>query len=48
MAKVKKEKKKLTRTEKNRRVMKIAGWIMAIVMLLGTLISIFGMLVYYK
>jgi cell division protein FtsL len=45
---IKPKKKKMTRLEKNRIVMKIAGWIMAIVMLFGTLISILGMLIYYK
>ena len=48
MAKGNKTKKKMTRVEKNRLVMKIAGWMMAIVMLLGSLMAIFGMLVYYK
>ncbi len=45
---VKPKKKKMTKREKNRLIMKIAGWIMAIVMLVGTLISIFGMLIYYN
>ncbi len=45
---VKPKKKKMTKLERNRLIMKIAGWIMAIVMLVGTLISIFGMLIYYN
>jgi len=45
---IKPKKKKMTKLEKNRLIMKIAGWIMAIVMLVGTLISIFGMLIYYN
>ena len=44
----KKQKKKMTRVEKNRLIMKIAGWLMAIVMFFGSLIAIFGMLIYYK
>ena len=48
MKKRKKEKKKMTKVEKNRVIMKIAGWVMAIVMFLGSLITIFGMLIYYK
>ncbi len=39
-------KKKKTSYEKRKLAMKIAGWLMAIVMLFGTLISIFGMLLY--
>ena len=39
-------KKKKTAYEKRKFFMKIAGWIMAIVMIFGTLISIFGMLIY--
>ena len=42
------KKKKMSRIEKNRLIMKIAGWIMAIIMLLGTLLSILGMLINYK
>ncbi len=42
------KKKKMSRVEKNRLIMKIAGWIMAIIMLFGTLLSILGMLIYYK
>lgn len=33
-------KKKMTRTEKNRLFLKVAGWIMAIIMIVGTLLSI--------
>ena len=35
-----KTKKKMTRTEKNRLFLKVAGWIMAIIMIVGTLLSI--------
>ncbi len=35
-----KRKKKMTRTEKNRLFLKIAGWIMAVIMIVGTLLSI--------
>ncbi|MBR6949976.1 MAG: hypothetical protein IKH54_07325 [Bacilli bacterium] len=42
------KKKKMSRVEKNRLIMKIAGWIMAIIMLFGTLMSILGMLINYK
>jgi len=39
-------KRKKTAYEKRKIFMKIAGWIMALVMIFGTLISIFGMLIY--
>ena len=42
------KKKKMSRVEKNRLIMKIAGWIMAIIMLFGTLLSVLGMLINYK
>ena len=41
------KKKKMTASQKRQLAMKIAGWIMALVMILGSLISIFGMLIYY-
>lgn len=41
-----KPKKKKTPYEKRKLAMKVAGWIMAIIMIFGTLISIFGMLLY--
>lgn len=44
---VKTKKKKMTANDKRKLAMKIAGWIMALVMILGSLISIFGMLIYY-
>lgn len=40
------KRKKMTAYQKRKLIMKIAGWIMAIVMILGSLISIFGMLIY--
>lgn len=45
--KIKPKKKKMTANQKRKLVMKIVGWIMALVMILGSLISIFGMLIYY-
>lgn len=36
---MKKEKKKMTRIEKNRIIMKIAGWLMFLTMAAGVLIS---------
>lgn len=45
--KTKPKKKKMTANQKRKLMMKIVGWIMAIVMILGSLISIFGMLIYY-
>lgn len=39
-------KKKKSPYEKRKFFMKVAGWIMAIIMIFGTLISIFGMLLY--
>lgn len=44
--KVKKEKKKMTRAEKNRLMLKIAGWFMALIMIIGTLVTIFIPLIY--
>lgn len=40
------QKKKKSPYEKRKFFMKVAGWIMALVMIIGTLISIFGMLLY--
>lgn len=40
------KKKKMTKVEKNRLVLKITGWIMAIVMVVGSLIAIFIPLIY--
>lgn len=45
--KSKTKRKKMTAYQKRKLIMKFAGWIMAIVMILGSLISIFGMLIYY-
>lgn len=45
--KVKPKKKKMTANQKRKLMMKIVGWIMALVMIIGSLISIFGMLIYY-
>ena len=42
----KKAKKKMTANDKRKLGMKIAGFLMVIVMIFGTLISIFGMLMY--
>ena len=44
----KKPKKKMTKYEKRKIILKIVGWIMALAMIFGSLISIFGMLVYYN
>jgi len=44
--KVKPKKKKLTANQKRKIVMKIVGWIMALVMIVGSLISMFGLLIY--
>lgn len=41
------KKKKMTAHQKRQLTLKIAGWIMAITMVLGSLLAIFGMLVYY-
>ena len=43
-----KKKKNTNSFERKKVVFKVVGWIMAIVMLLGSLIGILGMLVYYK
>lgn len=45
--KVKPKKKKMTANQKRKVMMKIVGWIMALIMIIGSLISIFGMLIYY-
>lgn len=45
--KVKPKKKKMTANQKRQLMMKIVGWIMALIMIIGSLISIFGMLIYY-
>lgn len=41
------KKKKMTAHQKRQLMLKIAGWIMAITMVLGSLLAIFGMLIYY-
>lgn len=41
------KKKKMTANQKRQLGMKIAGWIMAIIMILGSLMAVFGMLIYY-
>ncbi len=49
MSKTKKQvKPKKSAYEKRKVFMKIAGWIMALIMILGSIISIFGMLIYYR
>ncbi len=40
------KKKKLTGSQKRKIVMKVMGWIMAIAMIVGSLLSIFGLLIY--
>ena len=45
---VKVKKPKKTKYEKRRIILKIVGWIMALAMIFGSLISIFGMLIYYN
>lgn len=45
--KFKPKKKKMTANQKRKLVMKIVGWIMALVMIIGSLISMFGLLIYY-
>lgn len=44
----KKEKPKRTKYERRKIILKIVGWIMALAMIFGSLISIFGMLIYYN
>lgn len=44
--KVKKEKKKMTANDKRKIAMKIAGWIMALAMLIGAIATIVGPLMY--
>lgn len=41
-------KKKKSANQRRQFAMKVAGWLMAIVMIVGTLMSIFGMLIYYN
>lgn len=41
------EKKKMTKYEKRKIMTKIFTWIVALIMIFGSLISIFGMLLYY-
>lgn len=41
-------KKRKSANQRRQFAMKIAGWLMAIVMIIGTLMSIFGMLIYYN
>lgn len=43
-----KKKKKMTKYERNKMIMKICGYFMAAVMVIGSLLSIFGLLIYYK
>lgn len=45
--KAKPKKKKMTSYQKRKLVMKIVGWIMALVMIIGSLVSMFGLLIYY-
>lgn len=45
--KAKPKKKKMTSYQKRKLVMKIVGWIMALVMIIGALVSMFGLLIYY-
>ena len=47
VSKDKPKKKKMTKHEKRKMLMKVVGWIMAFVIIFGSLISIFGMLIYY-
>jgi len=42
------EKPKKSKYERRKTIYKIVGWIMALAMIFGSLISIFGMLIYYK
>jgi preprotein translocase subunit Sec63 len=44
----KKEKPKKSKYERRKIILKIVGWIMALAMIFGSLISIFGMLIYYN
>ena len=44
-AKVKPKKKKMTAHQKRQLLMKIVGWFMTIIMVLGSLLAIFGMLI---
>lgn len=41
-------KKRKSANQRRQFIMKVAGWLMAIVMVVGTLMSIFGMLIYYN
>ena len=41
------KKKKMTAHQKRQLMLKVFGWICAITMVLGSLLAIFGMLVYY-
>lgn len=43
---IKPKKKKLTSSQKRKIIMKVMGWIMAIAMIVGSLLSIFGLLIY--
>jgi hypothetical protein len=43
---IKPKKKKLTGSQKRKLIMKVMGWIMAIAMIGGSLLSIFGLLIY--
>lgn len=41
-------KKRKSANQRRQFTLKVAGWVMAIVMVLGTLLSIFSMLIYYN
>ena len=41
-------KRRKSKYERRKIIFKIAGWIMAVIMLVGSLAGIFGMLVYYN
>jgi hypothetical protein len=43
-----KPKRRKSKYERRKIIFKIAGWIMAFIMLVGSLAGIFGMLVYYN
>ena len=45
---VSRPKRRKSKFERRKIIFKIAGWIMAIIMLIGSLAGIFGMLVYYN
>lgn len=39
---IKPKKKKMTTAEKNRLIMKVAAWLMVLIMIFGVLVTIFG------